>query len=203
MAKFPRAETDVLGLAQEIADGLAANTEIYPAPPVCIEDLKAAIADCAAARDAVQRAKSMLEQAVDAKNTVFAVLEDRMKKEIRYAENTVDYDNAQLTLIGWSGRKSATPLEAPGQVGNLVIQSQGEGSIGLTWEKPDDGGKVAAYKVKCREHARGTVWSNADTAMEIGITLTGQPQGKELEFCVAAVNKAGEGMVSNTVTAVL
>nr|VFK77639.1 MAG: hypothetical protein BECKMB1821H_GA0114242_11962 [Candidatus Kentron sp. MB] len=85
MAKFPRAETDVLGLAQEIADGLAANTEIYPAPPVCIEDLKASIADCAAARDAVQRAKSMLEQAVDAKNTVFAVLEDRMKKEIRYA----------------------------------------------------------------------------------------------------------------------
>nr|VFK17060.1 MAG: Fibronectin type III domain-containing protein [Candidatus Kentron sp. LPFa]VFK32393.1 MAG: Fibronectin type III domain-containing protein [Candidatus Kentron sp. LPFa] len=203
MAQFPRDETSILGLAQEIADGLAANTEIYPAPPVSTEDLNAALADCAAARDAVQTAKAALEQAVSAKQLSFDALEDKMKKEIRYAENTVDYDNAKLKLIGWGGRKTATPLEAPGQAGNLVIRSQGEGRIDLAWEKPADGGKVAAYKIKCREYAPGAVWINADTAMETKITLAGQIQGKELEYCVVAVNKAGEGVASNTVTAML
>ncbi|NNJ83873.1 MAG: fibronectin type III domain-containing protein [Gammaproteobacteria bacterium] len=84
-----------------------------------------------------------------------------------------------------------------------LSEARGKGRIDLTWEKPTDGGKVAAYKIKCREHATGTTWSNADTAMETAIILTGQQQGKELEFCVVAVNKAGEGMASNTVTAVL
>nr|VFJ73223.1 MAG: Fibronectin type III domain-containing protein [Candidatus Kentron sp. FW] len=203
MAQFPRDETGILGLAQEIADGLAANNKIYPSPPVSTKDLNAALADCVTARDAVQAAKAALEQAVSAKQLAFDALEDKMKKDIRYAENTVDYDNAKLKLMGWGGRKTATPLEAPGQVGNLVIRSQGEGSIGLAWEKPADGGKVAAYKIKCREHTTGTTWANADTAMETEITLSGQIQGKELEYCVVAVNKAGEGMASNTVTAVL
>nr|VFK15793.1 MAG: hypothetical protein BECKLPF1236A_GA0070988_101337 [Candidatus Kentron sp. LPFa]VFK31516.1 MAG: hypothetical protein BECKLPF1236C_GA0070990_101417 [Candidatus Kentron sp. LPFa] len=62
---------------------------------------------------------------------------------------------------------------------------------------------MAAYKIKCREHTTGAVWANADTAMETEITLAGQIQGKELEYCVVAVNKAGEGVASNTVTAVL
>nr|VFK41450.1 MAG: Fibronectin type III domain-containing protein [Candidatus Kentron sp. SD]VFK47244.1 MAG: Fibronectin type III domain-containing protein [Candidatus Kentron sp. SD] len=207
MAQFPRDETGVLGLAQEIADGLAANTEIYPAPPVSTEDLNAATADCVAARDAVQSAKSALEQAVSAKQLAFDALEDKMKKDIRYAENTVDYDNAKLKLIGWGGRKPATPLTPPGQAGNLVIRSQGEGTIALAWEKPTDGGKVAAYKIKYRprliEGATGAVWTNADTAMGTEINLAGQIQGKELEYCVVAVNKAGEGVASNTVTAML
>ncbi|NNJ83874.1 MAG: hypothetical protein HKP13_02890, partial [Gammaproteobacteria bacterium] len=77
-------------------------------------DLNAATADCVAARDAVQAAKAALEQAVSAKQLAFDALEDKMKKNIRYAENTVDYDNAKLKLIGWGGRKTATPLEAPG-----------------------------------------------------------------------------------------
>nr|VFK01464.1 MAG: Fibronectin type III domain-containing protein [Candidatus Kentron sp. H]VFK01503.1 MAG: Fibronectin type III domain-containing protein [Candidatus Kentron sp. H]VFK05041.1 MAG: Fibronectin type III domain-containing protein [Candidatus Kentron sp. H] len=119
----------------------------------------------------------------------------------------MDYDNAKLKLIGWGGRKTATPLEAPGQAGNLVIRSQGEGRIDLAWEKPAAGGKVAAYKIKCRpriiEGTTGAAWANADTAMETEITLAGQQQGKELEYCVVAVNKAGEGVASNTVTAVL
>ena len=40
-------------------------------------------------------------------------------------------------------------------------------------------------------------------AMESEITLTGQARGKEWEYRVIAVNKAGEGEPSNTVMAVL
>nr|VFJ91349.1 MAG: hypothetical protein BECKH772A_GA0070896_1003022 [Candidatus Kentron sp. H]VFJ93971.1 MAG: hypothetical protein BECKH772B_GA0070898_1005313 [Candidatus Kentron sp. H]VFJ99157.1 MAG: hypothetical protein BECKH772C_GA0070978_1002911 [Candidatus Kentron sp. H] len=79
MAQFPRDETGILGLAQEIVDGLAANRSTYPAPPVSTEDLNAATADCIAARDAVQAAKSALEQAVSAKQQAFDGLEDKEK----------------------------------------------------------------------------------------------------------------------------
>nr|VFJ92268.1 MAG: Fibronectin type III domain-containing protein [Candidatus Kentron sp. H]VFJ93201.1 MAG: Fibronectin type III domain-containing protein [Candidatus Kentron sp. H]VFK00041.1 MAG: Fibronectin type III domain-containing protein [Candidatus Kentron sp. H] len=203
MAQFPRDETGIIGLAQEIADGLAANTETYPAPPVPIEDLNAALAACVVARDTVQAAKSALEEAVHGKQAVFETLAERMKKEIRYAENVVDYDDAKLKSIGWGGRGRVSSLAPPGRARGLAIRRQGAGSITLGWEKPTDGGKVAAYKVKRRARAEGGVWSNVETAMATEATLTGQIQGKELEFCVAAMNKAGEGLESNTVTAVL
>lgn len=38
-----------------------------------------------------------------------------MKGDIRYAENTVDFDDDKLKLIGWAGRKAKTPLVPPGQ----------------------------------------------------------------------------------------
>nr|VFK11524.1 MAG: hypothetical protein BECKLPF1236A_GA0070988_1005617 [Candidatus Kentron sp. LPFa]VFK27693.1 MAG: hypothetical protein BECKLPF1236C_GA0070990_1005017 [Candidatus Kentron sp. LPFa] len=88
MSQFPRDETGILGLAQEIADGLAANTEIYPAPPVSVEEIEAAPRIATRPVIAVQAAKSTLEQAVDAKQAVFDTLEDKMKKDIWYAENT-------------------------------------------------------------------------------------------------------------------
>jgi hypothetical protein len=40
-------------------------------------------------------------------------------------------------------------------------------------------------------------------AIETEVTLNNQKRGKELEYCVIAVNKAGEGEPGNTVTAVL
>ncbi len=40
-------------------------------------------------------------------------------------------------------------------------------------------------------------------AIESEITLSGQERGKEWEYRVIAVNKAGEGTPSNTVMAVL
>lgn len=41
------------------------------------------------------------------------------------------------------------------------------------------------------------------TALETEITLSSQERGKEWEYRVIAVNKAGESGPSNTVTAVL
>jgi hypothetical protein len=65
-----------------------------------------------------------------------------------------------------------------------------------------DGGKVAAYKIERRERPSGP-WTDAGMAIESEITLSGQERGKEWEYRVIAVNKAGEGTRSNTVMAVL
>ena len=71
-----------------------------------------------------------------------------------------------------------------------------------SWPKPIDGGKPAAYKIQRRERPEGP-WTDANMALESEITLSDQTRGTEWEFRVIAVNKAGDGVPSNTVMAVL
>jgi hypothetical protein len=52
------------------------------------------------------------------------------------------------------------------------------------------------------EHPEG-VWAIIDVVFDTKATLLDQDRGKELEYRVIAMNKAGEGMPSNTVMAVL
>jgi len=142
------------------------------------------------------------EQATAAKDEALQAVVDGMKADIRYAENTVNYDDVKLKLIGWGGRASKTSLETPGQVRTLEAPRQGEGWIFLDWKEPVDGGAVAAYKIQRRLRPNGP-WSDVGMAVESEITLTNQTRGKEFEYRILAVNKAGEGESSNTVMAVL
>jgi len=142
------------------------------------------------------------EQATAAKDEALQSLTDDMKDDLRYAENTVDYDDKQLKKIGWGGRASKTSLEAPGQTRSLEAPREGEGWVFLDWKEPVDGGAVAAYKIQRRLRPDGP-WSDAGMAVESEITLSNQERGKEWEYRVLAVNKAGEGEPSNTVMAVL
>lgn len=202
MAQFPRTEPQVIVLAQDISAGLTANTAVFPAPPVPPADLQNRMTDYITARDAAVAAAAAAEQAIAAKNEALQALTDDMKADLRYAENTVDYDDDKLKLLGWGGRKAKTSLEAPGQCRSLEAPREGEGWVFLDWKEPVDGGAVAAYKIQRRERPSGA-WSDVGMAMESEITLTGQARGKEWEYRVSAVNKAGEGEPSNTVMAVL
>lgn len=125
-----------------------------------------------------------------------------MKDDIDYAENTVDYDDDKLKLIGWAGRKAAAPLAPPGQARLLEAPRQGEGWVFLDWKKPVVGGMVSAYKVMRRERPAGP-WEDVATAVISEATLVDQPRGKELEYRIVAINKAGDGEPSNTAMVVL
>lgn len=72
----------------------------------------------------------------------------------------------------------------------------------LDWKKPAGGGKVSAYKVMRRERPAGP-WEAVATAVISETTLVDQPRGKELEYRIIAVNKAGDGEPSNTAMVVL
>jgi len=85
---------------------------------------------------------------------------------------------------------------------SLEAPREGEGWVFLDWKEPVDGGAVAAYKIQRRERPSGA-WADVGMAIESEITLSGQERGKEWEYRVLAVNKAGEGQPSNTVMAVL
>ncbi len=128
-----------------------------------------------------------------------------MKADIRYAENTVDFDDDKLKLIGWAGKKAKTPLAPPGQTRLLEAPKQGNGWVFLDWKAPADGGKPKAYKVQRRVVGAEPVsdrWKDVATAILSEITLVDQPEKTELEYRVIAVNKAGEGPESNTVMVV-
>ena len=202
MARFPKAEADVVALAQAMESGLADNAAVYPAPPVLPVDLTALISAYTTAKNAAIAAQAAAEEATTSKDEVLDDLADAMKSDIRYAENTVDFDDDKLKLIGWAGRKAATPLAPPGQARLLEAPKQGEGWVFLDWKAPIDGGAAAAYKVMRRERPAGA-WEDVATAVISEATLVEQPRGKELEYRIIAVNKAGDGEPSNTAMVVL
>nr|VFJ88002.1 MAG: Fibronectin type III domain-containing protein [Candidatus Kentron sp. H]VFJ89976.1 MAG: Fibronectin type III domain-containing protein [Candidatus Kentron sp. H]VFJ96353.1 MAG: Fibronectin type III domain-containing protein [Candidatus Kentron sp. H] len=200
--KFPRAEAEILALGQKITAGFKAHSDIYPNPPLDIPDFDAAMEAYVVARDAAVGARGEAKRAIDAKDEALAAFVGNIKSALRYAENTVDYDDGELELIGWSGRRPPTPLAPPGQPLSLEAPDRGDGWISLEWEEPEGGGKVAAYKVQRREND-ATEWQDVGMAVETATRLEGQEGGKWFVFRVIAVNKAGEGEPSNSVMATL
>ena len=202
MARFPLKESDVAALAQAMVTGLTDNPLIYPAPPVIPVDLQTKLTAYTAARDVAIAAQAAAEEATTTKHTALEDLTDDMKSDIRYAENTVDFDDDKLKLIGWAGKGAPTPLAVPGQPRVLEAPREGEGWIFLDWKAPVEGGSPSAYKIMRRERPAGA-WGNVGTAVETEMTMTYQERGVEFEYRVIALNKVGESEPSNTVMAVL
>ena len=154
-------------------------------------------------QDTALAAAAAAEAATTAKDEALEALADAMKADLRYAENTVNFDDDKLKLIGWSGRKAATTLTPPGQPRLLEAPKQGEGWVFLDWKPPADGGRSAAYTIERRAAGADDHWQAVATAIETEATLVAQPRGPELEYRIIAVNKAGDSPPSNTVMAVL
>lgn len=203
MARFPKKEAEIVALAERLWRALLDNASIYPQPPVNPWLIRIRNMIYSSRRDDFIAKQAAAEQATTTKDETLDDLVDAMKSDIRYAENTVDFDDDKLKLIGWAGRKAATPLAVPGQTRLLEAPKQGAGWVFLDWKKPADGGAVSAYKVMRRERSAGP-WEDVATAVTSEGTLAEQPRGKEFEYRIVAVNKAGEGEPSsNTAMVVL
>lgn len=202
MAQFPRTEANTAALAESIIAGLLANPIVYPVPPVESEELQTLLEEYYAAHNAAVEAAANASQATTTKKEVLKRLEDGMKADLRYAENTVRGEDDHLKLLGWGGRRAKKWLQSPGQCLELEAPREGKGWIELTWKSPADGGAVAAYEIERRALSDGT-WQNAAVAMKNEFILTEQQRGVEWEYRVMAVNKVGTGGPSNTIMAVL
>jgi hypothetical protein len=145
---------------------------------------------------------AIAEAATSAKSEAMEELVEAMKADIRYAENTVDFDDDKLKLIGWAGKKAATALQPLGQSRLLEAPKQGDGWVFLDWKAPVDGGAPSAYKVMRRERPAGA-WEDVATVVITEATLVEQPKTKALEYRIIALNKAGDGEPSNTAMVVL
>jgi len=178
MASFPRREPEIIALAQAVIAGLAGNTTTYPSPPVATEELTTNVNDLIASQNAAIAAAAAAKEATAAKNEALETLADNLKSVLRYAENTVDYSDEKLKLLGWGGRSRPSSQEVPGQARALEVVNRGSGWIALDWKSPVDGGDVKAYKVQRRIIAEEESPTDVGTALDSEIALVGQPQGQ-------------------------
>lgn len=202
MPRFPKKEAEIVALAEQLWRGLWANRPTYQRPPVHPILILIHSLQYRNRREFAIAKQAAAETAIAVKNDALDDLIEALKSNIRYAENTVNYDDDKLKLIGWAGKKAKTPLAPPGQVRLLEASKQGKGWVYLDWKAPLNGGRPKAYKIQRRLRGSGN-WQDVATAIVIEATLVEQPQKQELEYRIIAVNKTGEGEPSNTVMVVL
>ena len=202
MPTFPIAENDIVTLAGDLIRGMTREKDRFRSPPLEVAELVDLLNVFERARQKANAAASAAKQATQEKRDAKRHLVVGMKQMIRYAEGMTYFDGSVLERIGWGAPRTRRQLELPGQVASLKILQEGPGWIALEWKPPPDGGKVHVYKV--RRSRKGEEESeDIGTAIETSILLTGQERMVDWHYTVAAVNKAGDGAESNTVTAVL
>jgi hypothetical protein len=81
--------------------GLLANVSIYPHPPVR-PILKINNVIYSHRRDGFIAKQAAAEQATTAKDEALEELIEAIKTDIRYAGNTVNFNDEKLKLIGWA-----------------------------------------------------------------------------------------------------
>ncbi len=206
MPRFPKSQAQIAALAEQLWRGLLDNNAIFSQPPVHPLAIRFRKIIYQSRHDNFLAAQAAAEQATTDKTEALEILIEALKDDIRYAENTINFDDDKLKLIGWAGKKMRTQLAVPGQTRLLEAPKQGKGWLFLDWKAPADGGKPKAYKVQRRVVGVEPVsdrWADVATAILSEITLVEQPEKTQLEYRVIAVNKAGEGQPSNTVMVVL
>lgn len=201
MAQFPFTHADIMALAGKILAGLTDNPAVYPAPTVDLVDFGAKIDSCTQARAELTKAIAVKEMATAEHQKEIASLKDMMRKQLRYAENITGFDDNKLNMLGWAGKREKSSA-LPGQVRNLRAIEQGTDFVVLSWMSPADGGKAAAYQILRRDEQSDT-WINAGVSMATKVKLLDQPRHIDMEYRVAALNKTGQGQVSNTIAVVL
>ncbi|SMF96786.1 hypothetical protein SAMN02949497_4194 [Methylomagnum ishizawai] len=201
MARFPTRESDLIALAQQIITGLLKHTDLFANPPFPINQLQKRLAAFLSDAQDATTADTQAAAAHAKKDASREALAEDMTTLLRYAERAVTKPE-QLALIGWAAPRANTSLEPPGQPRALEAQRKAVGVVFLDWKDPAEGGKVAAYQIQRRELPDGA-WVLAGHAVVSEATLADQPTGKNLEYRVYGVNRAGDGAVGNVVEVVL
>jgi len=201
MARFPRTEADIAALAVLVTEGLQQAPDDFPSPPVSAEALKAKLDAFNMATTAAVTAETAAQHQHALKDQALEDLADSIKANLKYAEFAVRDQPEKLSQLGWGLRREGSPLQPPGEVRDITIGAEGDTWVILRWKQPVDGGTPGVYRIQRRQD--GTAWEDIGISTETERLCSEQPRGIELLFRVFAVNKAGTGQPSATVTVVL
>jgi len=199
--RFPRSEPDIATLAARVVEGLTQAAEDFPAPPVPADELRGKLEAFTAADTAIVTAETAFRDRHAAKDSALAQLVDALKADLRYAEVAVRDAPQKLSALGWRAPRDGTPLQPPGETRDITIVTEGDTWAILRWNAPTNGGAPAFYRIQRRQE--GAPWEDAGTTTGTEQLMSNQPRGVELHYRVVAVNKAGDGQPSATVTLVL
>ncbi len=198
MPKFPQDENKIIDLANNVIAGMTADTTTFPNPPTKPSDLQTLVDQYNAKNNEIQMAKADWMQKTQDKNEILEQITDATRDDIDYAQIMAKDDNAKLEQVGWSVRAAPNALQSPGQCRAFEIIGQGDGWVRFDWKEPSDGGKVAAYKIQRSED--GVNFTDAATVTESEGAVFNQPTSAKLIYQAVALNRAGVGLASNTVT---
>jgi len=207
MAQFPKAEADIVALANAMVAGYGAHAADFPSADAL--GLTTALTDYNTTKVAQTDALAAAQVSTETKDLKLDGLEGVMRDELKKSEVDVGSDSEKLEYIGWGPKAPPTPAVTPGQPRNLDPVIQGPGTLFLDWKPParGSGGTVRTYIIERREQPAGGgefgSWAQAGIALETEATLTDQPRGPQLEYRVKAVNAGGESTPSNTAAVVL
>jgi hypothetical protein len=196
MPQFPKLEADIIVLARGVAAGIEANPETYPNPPISGQELADKLDAYTALKNQITQTEALLTKLVGEKNKTVAELSEMTKSDLGYAQIIAKQDKSALAKIGWSSRSAPSPLGIPGQCLAFEVSLAESGKLRFKWQSPVDGGKPVAYKI--RRESGGQVIDVA-VAFETRAEIDQSPSTETYLYHVTAINKAGEGLPSNTI----
>ena len=104
MLRFPKKEAKIAALAERLWRGLLDNDSTYPSPPYPAQgpgrSIRWKVRQYNNRREDLLTAQAAAEQAIASKDDALEELIEAMKADIRYAENTVNFDDDKLKLSG-------------------------------------------------------------------------------------------------------
>jgi hypothetical protein len=206
MPKFPKIETDVLSLADQMVLGF--NNHAADFPSVDGPYLAEVVGEYKNSRGLQESAKSQAQIATVTKDGQLEMMIELMRNDLKLSEVDTTNDPEKLYEIGWGPRQDPQPIAAPGSPTDLHPVAESQGAISLEWEKPsvDPNRPVRNYIIERRDQQEsGTfgAWTLVQTTYNCEINLTEQPDSVRVEYRVKAANAAGESMPSNSVSVVL
>ena len=84
------------------------------------------------------------------KDDALEELVDGTKANLKYAEVVFRDQPERLTKLGWGPRRSGSTLEAPGEVRDIGIVTEGDTWVVLDWKPPVNGGAVGRTRSSVR-----------------------------------------------------
>jgi hypothetical protein len=206
MPRFPKSEPEIVALAEEMIAGYTSHAADFPS--VTVAQLSTMLTNYKNQKQTQENAEGQAQIATVTKDEKLDGLVELMKNDLKLSEVDVTDDPEKLYEIGWGPRSQPTPILAPGSPTELHPTAEGQGSIGLIWEKPasGSGGPVRNYIIERRDQQQGSdfgPWTLCNTTYNCEINLTDQPESVRIEYRVKAANAAGESLPSNSVSVVL
>jgi hypothetical protein len=204
MATFPKAENDIVALADTMAAGFSAHAADFPS--VTPADLTAALTAYKTNRATQDAAVATARVATASKDGKLDALVSMMKNCLKLSEVDTAAAPEKLSEIGWGPKAPPQPTVAPGQPLSLAAVLEGPGCLTLTWYKPVSGGAVRNYLIQRRDKAASGSfgpWTMLLSNYATEQYLENQPRGVEMEYRIVSSNTAGESDPSNTVAVVL
>ncbi|OHB44428.1 MAG: hypothetical protein A2Y13_08495 [Planctomycetes bacterium GWC2_45_44] len=197
MATFPTKESEIYSLALRMAEGLRGNPD-FPRPPILWHQLRLKSLVFRARQNDKVKADAKLTGAENLKKKALKNLITAIRKNLRYAENTVNFDDNKLKMLGWSGHKKHSHTQAPAQPTGLKAELKDDGRIELKWKKPLGQNTVSLYRLY-RRILPDEKWEDFANCFNEYLLLKEQSRNCEMEFYVSAANKAGQSTPSNTI----